>query len=234
MVRDCCFSVLYGLPAAVSHSIGGRAVLGYLPIFRIRWPDAEEMATYARCVAFAAGDATGSEADVGERPAVGSPVSRTEGAFLGAVDNLAKVLGSPAKPPGPLAAAIEWVVWCCIHQRQLNVWAADDPAAAAMADEHWDLVEKVLGVRMVRGSGLALAERQTLEARLLAMDEFLKGRREDANVAAKAVEWREWGVVAGWLSDACGHYPSIDEDGLQQTLAAWKASACTWENMPQG
>lgn len=220
--RKACFSALYGLPRDRSVRIGMLSVCRYLPVFRARWPDADEVVRAVHGLELP--PAEGDETRPPHTPPPDINLERADSAFLGAVREMGDVVAAGTMPPGRLAASIEGVVWGCILQRALNAWAADDPLAAAVEQANFVLVEESLMMDHPRSP-----KGRRAEALLLSTEEFLQGRRDDASLPANAVQWREWAVVAEWLTEDVTRYREVDEDGLQAALAVWDGSAEPFE-----
>src|SRR5689334_14549495 len=130
-VRSSFYCSIYGLPLEVCITIGMRVVDRYLPTLHIRYPTIPrvELSDYLfkRPLDNADTSRGASLPEARERGIIGEE----ENSFVTAVATLRMALRSRDASSGKLAAMIEEIVWFRILQRQENVWAADDPAAAA-------------------------------------------------------------------------------------------------------
>jgi hypothetical protein len=122
-----------------------------------------------------------------------------------------------------MAAMVVGILWSSIRQRQLNVWAADDPLAAA-AREEWQRCDELSMVSQ------ELVETRHYLAARFALDEYLEERWWWKNPASLAVARREWLLVAGWLEEIIAAHPTIeDPEGLENGLRTWQECGSDWE-----
>jgi len=212
---ESCFRILYGLPVEVQVAVGERMLSRYLPIFEARWPECKEADATLQLISNWLECRILPEEDPPQIPG-----SVYEGRYAEALRCLWLACRSAAGPSLEVTSLVVFAITQCIEQRMENVWAADDPVAAVAWDAQEELIEKV----MVPGH-LQVQERRDSKALAAALEEFLEGRGFYDNIPAKAVEWREWRLLADWLEEMVDRYPELSEtetEAMERDLNRWR------------
>jgi hypothetical protein len=199
-LRMAGVALMAWLPLTTAARIACRLAHDYLPVFRgyTRKIEAVERAMTAL------GCALGVEADRSahdlremlrdtllDRQSI--PAYRQQRQFVQAIESLQHALTGDLERPDSREGNIEWAIWGCIRQRELNVFWADDSGGARAEDEHWVVEEWFL-------LEADPARREAYHRRLLALQDSLRGRNIDENAAARAVAGREWRKVLRYVT----------------------------------
>jgi hypothetical protein len=204
--RADCFCALFGTSRRSCARIAAYAVLGYLPVFQVRQQNHFQVSKFIEQIHISIKTDRILESPLDNKPTDGIV---DEDQYLRAVRTL-ELLVTGDDPGFPLVATItEYVIWGCISQKIHNVWKADDPIAYHAEKEFlFTLTEQPMDEIHHAGT---VARREALSA-------LLVGRTDQENISARAVAWREWAEVAGWLEELALVHPEYDEDAAAEAL----------------
>jgi hypothetical protein len=194
---DLCFRALFHLPAKLQIEVARLVMSRYVAILEAHFPDVKWPREILKDPEMWL---KRSGRSVPEDPELVLPSDAT---FLLAIDGLLLACSNQADDL-VLTSSCVYAIDKSIHALMQNVWAADDPEAAAL----WRKISSLTGGENDIGDDLR---------------EFT-GRSPEDNVAALAVREREWKRLAGILTarKIWEHPEPANEPEVERALQQWK------------